>query len=277
MLWKTANTIGILTTPNVACGYSWINNLEPTCWLLSPTLQTCRYTRSISEICSWTSCSSFADTVLVSLAVCCHRFSSWQRQSFNLQVLGWVFNFSGCQLLPYFVVMVGVCFWLRILGFMLVTRILDQHGTIIGRCSFPMSKSCAGSKANKSWLCCVGGHHFLLWNSFPVWFECFPSALLIPLLSRAPAEAASLTPSPRALPSTGEQQGVNMHSTCEGTWVLSLWLAGLLWGSGWTVGAVHTAVSRVRACWASRACLHTSWRGRDTQDVQFHTAAFRFC
>lgn len=57
-----------------------------------------------------------------------------------------------------------------------------------------------------------------------------PSALLIPLLSRAPAEAASLTPSPRALPNTGEQQGVNMHSTCEGTWVLSPWLAGALWG-----------------------------------------------
>lgn len=63
---------------------------------------------------------------------------------------------------------------------------------------------------------------------------------------RAPAEAASLSPSPSTLPSTGEQQGVNMYSTCEGIWLLSPWLAGVLWGSGWRVGAVHAAVSRVR-------------------------------
>lgn len=63
-------------------------------------------------------------------------------------------------------------------------------------------------------------------------------------LPRAPAEAASLSPS--TVPSTGEQQGVNMYSTREGTWLLSPWLAGVLWGSGWRVGAVHAAVSRVR-------------------------------
>lgn len=181
----------------------------------------------------------FCRQFFVPLTVCHHRFSSRHRQSFSLQVLGWVFNLLGCQLLPHSVVVVGVCFWLRMWGLMLVSKILGPVWYNHRQMFFPCVKITCRESSNKSWLFHVGEHHFLLWNFFPVWFKCLPSALLIPLLSRAPAEAASLSPSTR------EQQGVNMHSTCEGT-LLSPWLAGVLWGSRWRVGAVHTAVSRVR-------------------------------
>lgn len=135
---------------------------------------------------------------LVSLTVCHHRLSSWQRQSFSLQVLGWVFNLLGCQLLPHFVVVVGVWFWLRILGLMLVSKILGPVWYNHRQTFFPHVKiTCR--KSSRQILAVPRGWASL--STLKPLSLCDSSASPQPCWFHSPpAAAASLSPSPRLCP-----------------------------------------------------------------------------
>lgn len=114
--------------------------------------------------------------------------------------------------------MVGICFLLRILSLMVISKIFGPAWYDYSQTFFPCVKITCRESSKKILAVPCGWTSLSTLKLLPRVIQVVPlspadSTALQP--SRAPAEAASLSPSPR------EQQGVNMHSTCEGTWPLS--------------------------------------------------------
>lgn len=120
---------------------------------------------------------------------------SWQRESFSLQVLGWVFNLPWCQLPPLFMGMVVVCSWLRTVGLMFVSEISGLVWYDHRQKVFPHLKIIC-RLLNKSCLLRVGQYHVLIWN-FPCIIKCFLAALHIATIlqhGKPPGETVTCSP-----------------------------------------------------------------------------------